>query len=811
MNNRYMKWILYFFFSLCYIIQLNAQERIIKGVVKDINGKPVSEAFILLSDTTSTNSFEYVKIEETDSLGQFHISTKNAFNKILINRMGYIPIELNTVQSDSIFQIIMQNDGNSVLEEVVIRGYKKVMQLNSNGLTYNMAENPVKNGGTLDAMRFIPLIQVNNESINIVGKNNVRYYVNGKELKLTGNALTAYIQSLPTQDIERIEVITSYNPRFVTDANEGAVNFILKRNENEGLKGQINVRGWKTHYFKGESNLMLSYNKNKLSSRLFFTGHHSSSWQDKNICTDYINLNKLTKSHSIYDGKLTEGSIQAVLNYDFTSHSSLSGQASIEYTKENRDETGSMFFSKAIDDVPYTIIKHNNSEDKNAKRVSAGITYQTSGQTGNTFRTSLNYYYGDVSSSVLSRMDSVLIDKTTPHEHYQEIIPQKSNVWSGDALYAIMLGDKGSLNLDIRGYFWGIDNNDRFYTINANVPIIDKLRSQHLKVDEWNMKATVLWTYNWNKQLQTVAGFGMTRRNYQSEQLTTKETYEQNYWQPNPFASVSFTPSNKFSMKYDFNYNIQNPSFQQMNPFRWYSSATTYKVGNPTLSQSKRLNQSLMFQLYQKVIFSINHIHIDDGIVDFSRLKENGMIETRPENMQTSDECHAYIGLNGISYWQGRGDIGASVNLTREWYRTNLADTPEYNRIQNSFVIRMNNFVLLSKKWELQMINDFSFNSKRIYGFLDKPATINFYTSIDKNIKNWTFSIYTSGNCFIYDSKVHLKLIRNYETSELYTSTLTKGESLSYGIEISYRFGNKKVKDAKRKQSSSASVRSRLQ
>ena len=65
-----MKRIFYLYFLLHYIIQLNAQERIIRGIVKDINGKPVSEAFVLLSDTTSAN-VGYVEVEETDSLGRF--------------------------------------------------------------------------------------------------------------------------------------------------------------------------------------------------------------------------------------------------------------------------------------------------------------------------------------------------------------------------------------------------------------------------------------------------------------------------------------------------------------------------------------------------------------------------------------------------------------------------------------------------------------------------------------------------------------------------------------------------------------------
>lgn len=797
---------------LLYTIQMSAQEttRTIRGTVKDINGQPISEVLVLLSDTTLNNNVEYIEIEETDSIGQFSISTSKAFNKILINRIGYKPTEAKVALADSIFLFSMQNDESVELEEVTVRGYKKIVQIDSNGLTYDMTKNPVQKGNTLDAMRFIPLVQVNRESINIIGKGSVKFYVNGKELKLTGNALTAYIQSLPTQDIKQVEIITSHNPRFATNANQGAVNFILKRTENEGLKGQIGARIMKTHYLKGQGNVMLSYNKSKMSANLFLTGQHGSTWQQRNVNTDYIGLNEKTFSNSTYDGKNSDGSVQAILNYDLTTNSSLSGQASVEYSKNNKDETGSLQFSKQLVQTPYIQISHNNSEDSKAKRISAGITYQTSGQNGNLFRASLNYYYGDVRSSVLNKMDSILENRSSPHQHYQEIIPQKSSVWSGDALYTIMFGEKGSLDMELKGYYWKINNNDRFYHISNNVPVLNDLRSQHLKVDEWNMKGTLSWTHHWNKQIESVVGIGMTRRNYLSEQLSSKESHKQNYWQPNPFFIINFTPSDKLGLRYDINYKTENPTFDQMNPFKWYSSATTYKMGNPTLKQTKTISQNLMAQLFQKFVFSISHIHVDDGIVDFSRVKENGMIETRPENAQKSDVCYSYIGINNISYWKNRGNLGMSINFSREWYRASLPNMPNYTRTENSYTIQLNNFVLLSQKWRVQMINNLGYYSKRTYGFWEGPASFNLYTSIQKNIKNWTLSIYGNINGYIYGSKIHLKGLRCYQTPELYTSTLTKGEPIVYGIQIGYSFGNKQVKDARRKQSSSASVRNRL-
>ena len=133
---------------LLYTMQMSAQEttRTIRGTVKDINGQPLSEALVLLSNTTLNNNVEYVEMEETDSIGQFSISTSKAFNKIIINRIGYKPTEAKAALTDSIFLFTMQNDENAVLEEVTVRGYKKIMQLDSKGLTYDMSKNPNQKG-----------------------------------------------------------------------------------------------------------------------------------------------------------------------------------------------------------------------------------------------------------------------------------------------------------------------------------------------------------------------------------------------------------------------------------------------------------------------------------------------------------------------------------------------------------------------------------------------------------------------------------------------------------------------------------------
>lgn len=765
-----------------------------------------------MSDSTAGNSAGYVAIEETDSVGRFVISTVHPFNKLIVNRIGYTAVTLAVGAADKELQITIQPDEQAHLEEVVVRGVKKAVQLDARGLTYDMSQNPVNRGSTLDAMRFVPLVQVNLDAINVVGKNEVKYYVDGKEMKLSPDAMLSYIRSLPAESIDKIEVITSYHPPFVTEFDQAAVHFLLKKNKNDGLKGNVNLNGWKTHYLKGQGSVMLSYNKKRLKANLFVNGDYLSTWNEKEIDTRYMQREEQTLSSSTFDGKTAKGSSQLVVNYDFNKHSYLSGQAGVEYAKHTTDEFGQMQFMQRSGSAPYATIAHDNSDEKEEKRVSAGLTYQHNAVgKGGTFRASVDYYYGNVSSTVENRMDSLLSGTSAPHEHYQELIPQKSNAFTGNLLYTQRLGDKGHISFELKNYLWKIDNDDRYYRLmGLPHPELDLKRSQHLKVDEWTLNAALSWVYRWSKQIETSTGVGMTRRNYQSEQLYTGETHEQHYWQPSPFLTFNYSPSHLFGLTYDVSYKLINPSFAQMNPFKWYSSATNYSVGNPTLKQAKQTSQSLMFQLLQKGMIRISHSHLNDGIVRYNFVKEDGMIERRPENMQTSDQLGFYLGLNNLSYAGNRGNVGLGLNIYREWFRTRLEGIAPYSRRSDGLTFNVNHFVQLSQKWNLQMINTLNVNSKKKNQFSEYPASFTFYSSIDKGLASWRFSLYGFVNGFIFDSKMQLQSHIVYRTSDLITETYHQGETWAIGVKVAYSFGNQRVKEAQDKQKASRSLRGRL-
>lgn len=801
-------------FSLIAIVT-DAQEQSIRGKIKDRYGKGIPNTLVLLSDTTqiSHHKAEFIDILETDSIGNFFIIENVSFNKIVVNRIGYKPIELPVNPFTKHIEVVLIENDDSKLEEVTVKGYRQAVKMNTSGLEYDMKYSPVKQGSTMDALRFVPLIHIDRENVGMIGKKGVKYYLNGKELKLSGSALSTYIQSLSVNDIEKIELITSYNPRFNIGFNQGGINIITKQNTDEGWKGNVQAKIWKTHYWKGSGNLHLSYKKNKLSSDIFFSSSHLSTWRENETDTQYKEQNQSTESKSVYDGKDTNFSFQGLFDYSIDPKSKLSGNANIEYFKGKQTEYGSMSYLWKNSNVSYAEIMHDNVLSSDKVKINAGITFQHLFDKNNLFRSSVNYYYGNVESSILARMDSISSNGVIGncHEHYKETILQKSSVWSGDALYTLPLGEKTFLALEFNAYNWKINNNDQYWTATSNGWDVNELSSHHLEMEEWNFNGTISMQNNWNKKIRSVIGMGIRKRDYQSKELDTHAINEQEFWQPNPFLAFSANASKSFNLNYSADYQLSNPSFSQMNTFKWYNSATTYYIGNPNLSQTKKFNQNLTIQFLQNFIFSVGHEYSDDIIVNYNILKENEMIETRPENMASNHSGTVYFSMNNISYIKGKGNFSISLGGTREWYNALLPENGgSYKHVSDSYFVQFNNAATLFPAWEIQMINSLSYNSSRKYNFTKNPASINIFTSFQKNIKNWNFNLNFSVHSFMYGSKMNLKWEKITENPNLYIHTSNKGEAISCALQISYRWGNKNVKTIKRSRSSSRNLEGRL-
>lgn len=121
------------------------------------------------------------------------------------------------------------------------------------------------------------------------GSSNVKFLINGKPSALLGiddgaNAL----QSIPADQIERIEVITNPSSKFEASGTSGILNIILKKNKKVGFNG--NVTGTLGYLPRTALNTNLSWRKNNWTWFLNGGGGYSENKSKNDTETTYQNI-----------------------------------------------------------------------------------------------------------------------------------------------------------------------------------------------------------------------------------------------------------------------------------------------------------------------------------------------------------------------------------------------------------------------------------------------------------------------------------------------------------------------------------------
>src|SRR5579872_3646178 len=95
---------------------------------------------------------------------------------------------------------------------------------------------PGKDGATLmDLLEKSPGVTVEQNSIQLQGRDAVAIYIDDKPTYLSGDALANYLRSLPASAVDRIELMTNPPARYDAAGTGGVINIRLKRIREKGF------------------------------------------------------------------------------------------------------------------------------------------------------------------------------------------------------------------------------------------------------------------------------------------------------------------------------------------------------------------------------------------------------------------------------------------------------------------------------------------------------------------------------------------------------------------------------------------------
>jgi hypothetical protein len=128
------------------------------------------------------------------------------------------------------------------LEGVVAVGQTPPMRMASDRTIYTLKDMPVVAGGVAtDVLRTVPEVEVDVEGkITAMGATPA-VHINGRPAPMQGDALTAFLQTLPADRIDRIEYIPNPSAKYEAEGQGGILNIVLKENVSLGLSGTLSA------------------------------------------------------------------------------------------------------------------------------------------------------------------------------------------------------------------------------------------------------------------------------------------------------------------------------------------------------------------------------------------------------------------------------------------------------------------------------------------------------------------------------------------------------------------------------------------
>ena len=257
---RVLLFMITFFFLFLSDVTIG-QNFAIYGNIKDTsNSKMEFVTVALFKDSVYINSVI------SDSTGFYNFKELNVGNnKIAFSYIGFLKYDTIIVVNQNIrFDCILFNETKS-LNQIIVRFRKPTIERKGDRLVFNI-ENSIFNAG-LDALETIaksPGVRVQNNTISLVGKSKVSIMVDDKIIQMTGDDLSAYLKSIASEDISKIEIITNPSSKYDAEGKSGLINIVTKKIRKQGFNSNFRFSGYKATFYSYNSGVTTNYYKKKL-------------------------------------------------------------------------------------------------------------------------------------------------------------------------------------------------------------------------------------------------------------------------------------------------------------------------------------------------------------------------------------------------------------------------------------------------------------------------------------------------------------------------------------------------------------------
>ncbi len=575
----------------------------IKGKVTDHNNMPVKFAVISLHQGSAR-----IANAVTDSTGLYLLNNikKGSYNlsfQFVAYKDTVLKIPLNSDTS-----INMQFKGNQMLSEIVIQARKPVFEREIDRFRFNVGQTDLVAGNNVwDVLEKTPLVTASEDgTIAISGNSGAIVYINDKKKILSGSALKAYLNGLPSDNLEAIEVITTPPSRYEAEGGAGIINIVTKKSKEEGLIGSASLSTRQTAVNSEAGSLYLNERSGKwnLYSTLYMGNRSRKPTTNRNILYPETspggireeNISSVNRYTELYPGASVGADYQLNKNHVVGMLFDFSGISH----KETRNALTRDFYP-ATDSLTQTV----NKDRVNSQTYSLNLNYQgkldSAGRMLSVDYDALAYRSGNSSNSTNTALDPLTANAINDLDIFRTSSPQHINNQSIKAdLDWPLRNKKGTLSFGGKASFSKINNTFLFENlVGGNAWITEPDQSNRFRYEEninalygnLSYKLSPVWSYQVGLRLENTVAKGW---------LEDNEVVSRNYTNLFPTAFLKLTTKKQGAYVLAVTSRITRPSYWDLNPFRTYTTDKAYFAGNPLLQPVKYYREELSHSLNEK-------------------------------------------------------------------------------------------------------------------------------------------------------------------------------------------------------------------
>jgi outer membrane receptor protein involved in Fe transport len=669
---------------------------------------------------------------------------------------------------------------------VEITANKKLIERKVDRLVFNV-ENSVSaaGGDAIDALKVTPGLRVQNDQISIIGKSGVSVMVDDRILQLSGDDLTNYLKSIPSDNIKSIEVITAPPAKYDAEGNSGLVNIVTKKTKKDSWNAYLSGAFTQFKYARFNESAGFKYNKNKLS--LYADVSHNdgvSSYRSENGTIHYPDklYNSFSKIKSDYGANI---SINTGLDYDFSQKFSMGFQYMHNYGKSSSTDNN----DTKIYAIPNNLIQtFTNSEGSNKRNnLNFHSTYKLDSLGG---KIDLNLDYFDYNTN----RDRIF--QTKEYENFTDytagsFVSANNGSQMGIKNYSAKIDVEQPLNcfkLSYGGRLSFTENNSSvyYYDLTSGIPIFQPNRSDDFVYDE-NLQALYISGNKKFGKWEIQAGLRMENTQTKGTSKTLNETHKNDYSKLFPTLYAVYSPNENNSFSFNYSKRISRPGFSLLNPFVRYINPYSTSQGNPFLQPYFTDNFELTYNFknnWANTLFVSNAKNIYEQVEYISA--DNINTATKDENFY--DELSFGITSDYTFHLLKNWESNISAYVYYKNIKSSLPQTLPSFKGWSAFLETENNYTINKQKTVSLALNCW-YQFPEYYAIYDTKG----YWSMDFGIrtlfldKKLTIALYASDifrTLKIKNTSIFNNIVNDFENYEY---------RQSIRLSLRYAFGNRNI------------------